>query len=157
MTENGADTNSASKADPAVIDGDVLTWKCHPAKRSKPKTLGVVAIMHALMFFTIWYTQSVFIGAVVMMAMTLSLGAYFFPTWYTMDAEGVTVKTLITKFKRPWSMFRSHWVDKNGVLLSPFPHASRLENFRGLFVRYERNRPEVVEFVKRFVAEPEEL
>jgi hypothetical protein len=134
---------------------DTLHWKCHPSRRSLLKTALVLALLHALMFFTIWYTESVFIGIVVMTAMVLSLGAYFFPTWYTLTDKGVTVKSLVAKFERPWTVYRSHWPDKNGVLLSPFPGPSRLENFRGLFVRFENNRDDVVAFVKRFVPEPE--
>jgi len=65
------------------------------------------------------------------------------------------VKTLITRFERPWNTYRSHWPDRNGVLLSPFPRRSRLENFRGLFVRFENNREDVVAFVRRYVPPPE--
>lgn len=153
MPEHGAENKHDEQS---AGSGEVLSWKCHPSRRNPTKTLAVLALLVALMMFASWYTTSLFIGIVIMIVMILSLGAYFFPTWYTLDAEGVTVKTLATKFKRPWSMFRSHWVDRNGVLLSPFSHASRLENFRGLFVRYENNRDEVVAFVKRYVAEPED-
>jgi len=139
----------------AAAAGETLSWTCHPSRRNYPKTLAVVGLLAALMLFTIWYTGSAFFGVVVVLVMTLSLGAYFFPTWYTLTEKGIKVRTLVTKFERPWSTYRSFWPDKNGVLLSPFPHASRLENFRGLFVRFEGNGKDVVAFVKRYVPEPE--
>lgn len=145
----------AASTDQTISAVDTLHWKCHPSRRSLLKTALVLLLLHGLMFFTMWYTGSAFIGVVVMTAMVLSLGAYFFPTWYTLTDKGVLVKTLVTKFERPWTVYRSHWPDKNGVLLSPFPSASRLENFRGLFVRFENNREAVLAFVKRFVPEPE--
>lgn len=46
------------------------------------------------------------------------------------------------------SMFRSFYPDKRGVLLSPFTRPSRLENFRGVYVRYDGNKDEVDAFVK---------
>ena len=152
MATAKADSVSPS-ATPATTG--TLQWKCHPSRRNVLKTALVLLLLHGLMFFTMWYTGSAFIGIVVMTAMVLSLGAYFFPTWYTLTDKGVTVKTLVNKFERPWTIYRSHWPDKNGVLLSPFPGASRLENFRGLFVRFENNRDDVLAFVKRFVPEPE--
>lgn len=145
----------AERANETAAAAETLSWTCHPSRRNYPKTLAVVGLLAALMLFTIWYTGSAFFGVVVVLVMTLSLGAYFFPTWYTLTEKGIKVRTLVTKFERPWSTYRSFWPDKNGVLLSPFPHASRLENFRGLFVRFEGNGKDVVAFVKRYVPEPE--
>ena len=51
-----------------------------------------------------------------------------------------------------WSDFRSFYADRNGVLLSPFARPSRLENFRGVYVRFGRsNRDEIRDFIRRKV------
>ena len=147
-------TNPADEAKPAT-PGPVLAWKCHPARRSMPRTGLVILFLVLLFFFLVWYTGSPGFSVVLMVVMFLTLSAYWFPTRYTLTHEGVTVKTIVNTYERAWSLFRSYWPDKNGVLLSPFPYRSRLENFRGLFVRFEGNRDEVVAFVKRYVPEPE--
>lgn len=128
-----------------------LSWRSFPARRSFLRTALVIVILIALFGFISWYTTSLFMGLVLTIVVTLSLGSYFSPTWYTLTDEGIAVRTLVTKMQRPWNVYRSHWPDKNGVLLSPFPVPSRLENFRGVFIRFEDNREAVLEFVRRFV------
>lgn len=120
------------------------------------RTVLVLSFLLGLLYFISWYTGSAGLGVIFTVLMFLSLSAYFFPTWYTLSDGGISVHTLVTKMKRPWSVYRSHWPDRNGVLLSPFPSRSRLENFRGVFIRYEDNRDEVLAFVKRYVPEPED-
>ena len=53
---------------------------------------------------------------------------------------------------KPWSDFRSFYADRNGVLLSPFARPSRLENFRGVYVRFgDSKRHEILDFIQRKV------
>jgi hypothetical protein len=132
-----------------------LSWQSLPARRSPLRTGLVMIVLAAMFAFVSWYTSSAFMGLVLTVVLALSLGAYFFPTWYTFSADGIVVRTLVTKMQRPWATYRSHWPDRNGVLLSPFPHPSRLENFRGVFIRFENNRDEVLAFVRRYVPEGE--
>lgn len=132
-----------------------LAWTCHPARRQPGRAALVVGVHGALFYLLALYTSSVPFALVLTAVLFLSLSAYFFPTRYTLSAQGVRVKTLVTSFERPWDTYRSHWPDRNGVLLSPFPGRSRLENFRGLFVRFDGNRDEVVAYVQRYVAPPE--
>ena len=140
---------------PARPLSEELSWRCHPARR-RPVRAALVAGLHVILGVAIaLYTGSAPFAAVLTLVLFLSLSGFFFPTSYRLTDQGVRVKTLVTTFERPWSTYRSHWPDRNGVLLSPFPGRSRLENFRGLFVRFDDNRDEVVAFVKRFVAEPE--
>jgi hypothetical protein len=142
---------SATAVEPTGDGSRELSWRSYPARRSLARTATVVVILIALFAFISWYTASLFMGLVLTMVVALSLASYFTPTWYTLTDEGIAVRTLVTKMQRPWSVYRSCWPDKNGVLLSPFPHPSRLENFRGVFIRFEDNRDEVVRFVCRFV------
>jgi hypothetical protein len=132
-----------------------LSWRTHPARRHPGKATAVLLLHAVLCVLIAQYSGSLGFALVLTLVLFLSVSAYFFPVQYTLSAHGVRVKTLVNSFDRPWSTFRSHWPDKNGVLLSPFPYRSRLENFRGLFVRFDGNREEVLSFVKRFVAEPE--
>jgi hypothetical protein len=69
---------------------------------------------------------------------------YFLPFHYSCGIESLIVAACCYKLERPWSMFRSYYVDKNGVLLSPFPKPTRLENFRGVYVRFGKHPPEEI-------------
>ncbi|MGB9597901.1 MAG: hypothetical protein ACPL7B_16575 [Candidatus Poribacteria bacterium] len=78
-----------------------------------------------------------------------SLSSFFLPTTYILSDEGITVKSVFRKSTRNWCYFKSYYPERKGVFLSPFSQPSRLENFRGLFVRFNNNRTEVIEFVKQ--------
>jgi hypothetical protein len=142
----------SQEAVPVITD---LTWRCHPARRQPVKAAVVLAFHVLVCALLAAYTASWPFALILTLVLLLSLSAFFFPTVYRLSREGVRVKTLVTSFERPWSTYRSHWPDRNGVLLSPFPRRSRLENFRGLFVRYDGNGDVVLAFVRQFVPEPE--
>jgi hypothetical protein len=83
----------------------------------------------------------------VVLAVILLSGAvtpYFVVTYYRMDEEGVALKQLFTRKKKPWAELRSYYPDRNGVLVSPFDRPSRLENFRGMYLRFGDKRAEVL-------------
>lgn len=132
-----------------------LAWRCHPVRRQPVRGIVVVTVLVVVFWLLAQYTSSVPFAFLLTLVVFFSLSAYFFPTSYRFSQHGVHVKTLITSFERPWSTYRSYWPDRNGVLLSPFPRGSRLENFRGLFVRFENNKDEVLAYVRQYVAEPE--
>jgi len=78
--------------------------------------------------------------------------SYFLPTWYELDADGVAVRFLGRTRWVAWTEVRRTQVHGEGVQLSPFERPSRLESFRGTFLRFAGNRDEVVSFVKGQVA-----
>lgn len=95
-----------------------------------------------------WSTLSLGYLLLAIFILMASLSAYFFPTSYEMTDEKIRVKYIATRKEKNWDSFRSFYADKNGVFLSPFPKPSRMENFRGLYVRYKDNQEEVLDFVK---------
>lgn len=82
-----------------------------------------------------------------------SLYSYFVPFRYTFYEEEIVVTSLFYRKVKPWSTFHSFYIDRNGVLLSPFAKPSRLENFRGTYVRFGTNRENVLAFIKRKMSE----
>ncbi len=56
---------------------------------------------------------------------------------------------MFRKQSRKWDSFKTYYPDKNGIFLSPFAHKTRLENFRGLYIRLKENRKEVLDFIKQ--------
>lgn len=77
-----------------------------------------------------------------------SLSPFFFPTRYELSEDKVKVYFLAVKKEKTWSEFRSYYPEKNGVFISPFAKPSRLENYRGIYLRYDKNQEAVLDFVK---------
>ena len=125
-----------------------LEWSTHPVKRNI-----LVSILVVMFLFVIWFvvyltTSSLFLTGLSVVIMLGSLSSFFLPTHYELDQEKIKVKFFLTTREREWGAFRSFYVDKNGILLSPFAKPSRLENFRGIYIRFNQNKDQVVDFVK---------
>jgi hypothetical protein len=127
---------------------EVLKWSSHPVKRST--LISVLVILFILFVWLVVYltTYSLLLTGLAVVIMLGSLSSFFLPTRYELDQDRIRIKFFLTTREREWNSFRSYYVDKNGVLLSPFPQPSRLENFRGIYVRFNQNNDQVVEFVK---------
>ncbi|MCP4584064.1 MAG: hypothetical protein GY839_20825 [candidate division Zixibacteria bacterium] len=132
---------------------ETLSWVSHPARARRTASLLTLIFMHAVFVVVYMISQSFWMvtlaGAIFMGA----LSTFFFPTRYEITKDKVKVKYLFTRIEKEMSMYRTFYPDKNGILLSPFTRPSRLENFRGLYVRYHRNKDEVDTFVKKIFEE----
>lgn len=131
-----------------MSDEVVLKWSTHPVKRSTKVSILVVLFLLLIWFLVYLTTYSLFLTILSVVIMLGSLSAFFLPTYYEADDKKIKARFFFTTKEKEWSMFRSFYVDRNGVLLSPFERPSRLENFRGLYVRFNQNKDQVVEFVR---------
>ena len=125
-----------------------MVWTCHPLKR-RPLASVLVTLFIMVCGIAVYVTtESRWFSVFALVVLYLSVAKFYFPTTYSMNTEGITVKTTTQKLFKPWSMYRSYYPDKNGVLLSPFTRPTRLENFRGLFVMFDGNREEILAYLK---------
>ncbi|MCP4632582.1 MAG: YcxB family protein [candidate division Zixibacteria bacterium] len=126
-----------------------LSWTNHPATQSKKRTT-IVVLFLVVVFAGVYYTtNSVILTGVAVLIMFGSLTSFFLPTKFGFNDDGIYIKTLSGRREFKWSKYRNFYPDKNGVFLSPFVRPTRLENFRGVYIRFTNNREEVLEFVKK--------
>lgn len=135
----------------------VLKWSSHPVKKKI-----LISILVIVFLFVVWLvvyltTSSLLLTVLSVVIMLGSLSSFFLPTHYELDQKKVRVRFFLTTREREWGAFRSFYVDKNGVLLSPFKKPSRLENFRGVYVRFNQNKDQVVDFVKSNIQRKERI
>jgi len=135
-----------------MSDEVVIRWATHPVKRNTKISILVILFLLVVWFLVYLTTFSPLLTILSVVIMLGSLSPFFLPTYYELDDEKIKVKFFFNTKEKEWNMFRSFYVDKNGVLLSPFERPSRLENFRGLYVRFNQNENEVVDFVKSKIA-----
>ena len=77
-----------------------------------------------------------------------SIRQYFFPFRYEIYDDKIAISSFFFKQDRLWNEFRSCYVDQHGILLSPFSKPSRLESFRGIYVRFGLDRSVVQDLVQ---------
>ena len=129
-----------------------LAWTTFPFSRNWKVSAGVIAFLLVVFFFVYQWIHSILFLTICMVLVIGSLAGFFFPTEFQLTETGLVVRSLFGTQERPWASFRSFYPDRNGVLLSPFPRPSRLENFRGVYVRFDNNREQVLAFVQQSVA-----
>lgn len=132
-----------------------MTWTSFPFRIGGKRNIVAIAVPIAvwvivLVFWGVWW----FVVAVILIAG--SILPYFLPTTYVLTEKGISVRSLFTRQNRAWTHYRSFSVDRHGVFLSPFDKPSRLENFRGIYLRFHGNKDEVVTFVERKLREDNE-
>ena len=128
-------------------------WNVHLVRDNWKRSF-LLFVFLAVLFSTIyWIYHS--LSAIVLSAVFLipSLHRYFVPYRYELYDDFVVVFSFSARVTKPWSDFRSFYVDRGGVLLSPFVKPSRLENFRGVYLRFGCSRTdEIVDFVRQKVS-----
>lgn len=143
---------ASSTPSDAVVDKRALRWRSHPLMEGFRRSVLLIAVMLAVI-------ASVHVGfgglgyallAAVFLAVSLS--SYFLPAWYELDGDGAALRFLGRTRRLAWRDVRRVDVRKDGVHLSPFDAPSRLDPFRGLFLRFSGNADEVVSFVESQVA-----
>lgn len=128
---------------------DEINWRVHPIVENWKKT--VLLLLFLLSLLTIIYVGYKSIPILLFSALLLiaPLYKYFLPFHYHCRTDNLIVTTCCYKLERSWSTYRSYYVDKNGILLSPFTKPSRLENFRGIYIRFGKHpSEEIVKFIQ---------
>lgn len=129
----------------------LLAWSVHPIKRNRLVSAGVISFLLVMPAIVWLWWELPFMGVLTFLVLFGSLAKFFFPTRYELTDQSVRIITMTQKLEKSYSIYRSLWPDKNGILLSPFAGQSRLEGFRGIYVMTERNQQAVVELLSRFI------
>ena len=130
-----------------MSDLSVLKWRSHPFKIKILTSFLVILCLLAVWISVYLTTFSVLMTAVSFIILLGALSPFFLPTDYELTSDKIKVRFFFSQREKEWSFYRSFYVDKNGVLLSPFEKPSRLENFRGMYIRFGQNKNQVVKFV----------
>ena len=128
---------------------DVLRWESHPLRGERlAKSILLIALIVASSAAAAFGFEHWFYGVFSLGALTASLSRYFFPTYYVLDGEGVSSEHLGFKQRRSWAEFRRVDEHRDGIFLRPSTRPGRLDSFRGVFLRFDKNREDVARFVR---------
>jgi hypothetical protein len=128
-----------------------ITWTSHPVARNRVKGAVVVLLIVGLAVLAGVWMGNPYWGIFAFLVLFLSLESYFFATTYRLGEDGVEVRKRFSKSFRGWDTFRTIYVDRRGVTLSPYGGRSLMEPFRALRLLFENNRQAVLEYVKDHV------
>ena len=128
---------------------DEISWCVHPFVENWKRTIFLLLFLSSILVILYIGFQSIVIVIFSALLLIGPLYKYFLPFHYHCTHEGLVVKACCYNLERPWASFRSNHIDKNGILLSPFSKPNRLENFRGIYIRFGKHPPEeIVNFIQ---------
>jgi hypothetical protein len=126
----------------------LLEYVCYPAGRNRTVTI-LTTVFLVICVILVWLiSKSIFMTVLSVMILFGSLAGFYTRTRYRLYDSYLTVKTPLSTLKKEWAQYRSFYPDKNGVLLSPFTRPTRMENFRGLYVKFAGNKEQVMGIVR---------
>jgi hypothetical protein len=126
----------------------LMSWTTHPMQRRPLATVLVTIFILIISMLVYLAMESKAFSVLALVVLFASLARFYLPTRYRLTDRSITIKSLTQTVNKPWSMYRSCYPDKNGILLSPFAEPSRLENFRGIYLLFGDNKEEVTSTVK---------
>jgi len=130
-------------------DAIKLEWTVHPLKANWKVSIGLIIFLIALCASIYFSFNSLTFLILSVVFLVGSLSSFFLPTTYMFLDDCIIVKSVFRRFSRQWNSFKRYYPEKKGVFLSPFLHPTRLENFRGLYVRFNNNKTDVIDFIKQ--------
>jgi hypothetical protein len=112
------------------------TWTCHPLREEpllKSVALGT-AIAGSAAVMTVSLGSLVY-GAIAIVVLIWATMGYLLPTRYVVDDQGAAWKQVLWR-RRSWQVWQRAVRHPDGIFLSPFRQANRLDAFRGVFLRF---------------------
>jgi hypothetical protein len=130
-----------------------LEWTSLPCRRDPllSAAVGVLVVLLCGVVYLVFRDPALLALSAVILAG--SLLTHFLPTRYVLTEESASATGLLWRTQRPWREFRRYVADGHRAVLSPFSQPSRLDGFRGMVLRFEGNREQVLEFVRRRLEE----
>lgn len=130
-----------------VTDDVVLSWTVHLA-RAHP-TRSALSLVLCALACSAGYAAIGPAGALVTAIVLLgSLADFLFPVRYVLTENGASCKMLFKAAEIQWTAVKRCYVDDLGLKISPLGRRSRLEAFRGVYLRFAGNRDEVIAAVR---------
>lgn len=128
-------------------DRAILSWTVHLA-RQHPSRLAVAVAFVTLAACAGYFAIGPLAAVAVALVLSASLADFLFPVSYVLTRDGAECRMLFKSSQIRWENVRHCYVDDQGVKLSPLPRQSRLEAFRGVYLRFADNEEQVTEAVK---------
>lgn len=126
----------------------ILVWKVHLLREQPKKLLLVIPVAALCLVASRMFFGNVSLGIIALLLVIASLAEYVFPIRYQLDEQGAQVRTLTGSARIEWRRVKKYYLDDGGIKLSPLSRQTRLEAYRGVYLRFGDRKHEVIEVVK---------
>ena len=123
-------------SDPTANRHGPLDWTAHPLREEPAwKSAALGALIVGFSALAAASLGGAVYGLISLVALAGATLRYLLPTRYLLDDQEASWRQLTWR-RRSWSTFRRVDRHADGIFLSPFRRPSRLDSFRGVFLRF---------------------
>lgn len=143
---------AAGPADSESVE-PVLEWQVHLARSRPDRAVWVVIAAFASSALCFLLFHNWLYAGFCIIAIVSATTEFLFPIRYRLDAEGAEMRNLHNWRRIAWSEVKKAYLLEDGVKVSPLGMKTRLEPFRGVFLRFGPSpgtQEEVLAAVRRF-------
>lgn len=126
-----------------------MEWTVYPYKQDKKKTILAIILIILILVFIYFTLGGLFWALLAGLLLIGSVSSYFLPTSFRVTNDGLTVKTKGRESEFEWDYFKRYHIFDDGIALSPYKEPSRLDNYRGVFLRFGDADPEKIKELVR--------
>jgi len=121
----------------------------HLARQQPARAWSVTLAILGASALAWWALGAPAYGLLATCLLVISLSDFFFPIKFVLSEQGARESCLWPRRFIQWDEVRQVFVDEKGLKLSPLEGESRLEAYRGLYLRFADNAELVEETVRR--------
>ncbi|MHB1456835.1 MAG: hypothetical protein ACYC0V_07965, partial [Armatimonadota bacterium] len=121
----------------------ILTWRVHLLRNNPKKLLPVIPVLILSLMICYSMFHSIFYLIVVTMLFIIALADFLFPVRYEITGKSAASLALFSRSRIEWDSVKKYYLDDSGIKLSPFENHTRLEAYRGVYLRFGNNKDEV--------------
>lgn len=134
------------------VAGKEFSWTVHPVAERPWQGVLLIGII-GFCTWLFWSGFGQFYGIFCLVVLLLAMAQFFIPTRYDLDEEGIEITSFfVVRHFRPWSDYRNFYDHKIGAHLTTFRRPSRLDAFRGNFIRFAPgNRKQVLAYLDEYI------
>jgi hypothetical protein len=129
----------------------LLEWTVHLARLNPGKTIraSIALFAASILVGVVW--GGIVSGAVAFALLFLSASEYFLPVRFSLSSEGISARGIATCRRILWQNVRRVLSDDDGMKVCPLRRPSRLEPFRGVYLRLPSHDPAFRERVHQII------
>jgi len=136
---------------------DAFRWNVRPSDKDPSKRWGVLAV--AIVAFILGYVlfKNLVFGLLGFAIILFTTVEYWLGVSYKLDEKGASARCGASLTSMDWADVKRAMATDEGIKLSPLGNSGRMDAFRGVFLRYGKERDEVLERVRRWLPTHVEL
>ena len=129
---------------------DAFRWNVRPSDKEPTKKWGVLVGSLAIFALGMFVFSSVLLGLLGFAIIVASTAEFWLGTSYKLDKDGASVRCGFSYSEMRWNEVKRVMTTPDGLKLSPLGAATRMDSFRGIFLKFgDQSKEQILDFVRR--------